>query len=971
MTTAITVSADVGPWTAMKRAIFGIASTTALLASLTAAQPAFAQATNPTPEPSGLEAIVVTGTRIVRNGYEAPTPVTVLNIEDLERDAPINIADTINKLPEFSNSPSGHNSGATVSDANGGVNNLNLRSLGANRTLVLLDGVRVAPASITGFFGNGGAVDINAFPDNLVSRVDVVTGGASAPYGSDALAGVVNFILDKDFTGVKGNATYGETTYGDDKQYALSFAAGTGFAGGRGHLLLSVEDNYDDGIPNAAQARSWVRDYVGLIQNPAYTATNGKPYFIIRNNVGSALYTPGGLVSSGPLTGLDFGPGGVPRQFNFGNPSDGFAMVGGDWREAPAAANGAYLNGDTSLDDRSSRQNFFGRASFDVTDNFQVFAQLDYASTTTTGYGSTSTGNDITITQDNPFLQPSVLSRMQAAGVSSFSLNTYNSDLGVAGSHNIRLFTQYLLGANGKFDAFDSRWSWDMYATRSISAIDANTVNNENTANFALATDVVRSPTTGLPICRSTLTNPNNGCVPYNPMGIGVNNQAALDYVGGNGHLQQDIAQDVISATLHGEPLSTWAGPVSLALGIEHRRDSVESWTTAADEANDFYVGNYKATDGSYLVSEGFVETVVPLAKNLPWAKSLDLNAAVRETDYSTSGRVTTWKGGATWAPNSDIRFRATRSRDIRAPNLGELFDSGQAGTSTVIDPFKGNKTVPEISITVGNPALVPEVADTTGAGFVVQPTFLPGFTASFDYYQIDIKNAIADLNEQDELDQCFEGKTVYCGYINRDPAGNITTIYLKPSNTGGTTTKGFDVEASYSRHLSDFVADWDGTVTARVLTTRVFDLTTVSPTGIAEQGAGVYSGNLDTPLVAPKFSYNVTLGYDVKNISASWTGRGIGSGVQDSRYTQCTSGCPYVAPPNYTIDNNQLPSAFYMDLSFNYHVQSAGTSNHDFYFTIQNLADRQPKGVFFYGFIPGVYDTIGRTIRVGVRFKL
>jgi iron complex outermembrane recepter protein len=848
---------------------------------------------------------------------------------------------------------------------------LNLRSLGPNRTLVLLDGVRVAPGSITGFYGNGGAADVNAFPNALISRVDVVTGGASAPYGSDALAGIVNFILDKNFTGVKGNATYGETTYGDDKQYALSFTAGTGFASDRGHVLFSVEDNDDAGIPNAAQARSWARDYVSLIANPAYTPTNGKPYFIVRQNVGSALYTPGGLVSTGPLTGLDFGPGGVPRQFNFGSPSDGFAMQGGDWREAPAAANGAYLNGDSSLDVKSSRQNAFGRVSFDITDNFQVYAQLDYATTTTTGYGTTTTGNGITISQDNPFLAPSVLAQMQATGTSSFQLNTYNSDLGVAGSHNIRTFDQFLLGATGKFEAFRSNWTWDVYATRSTTRIDANTINNLNTANFALATDTVRNPATGLPICRSTLTDPGNGCVPYNPMGIGVNSQAALDYVGGNGHLEQDINQDDFSATVHGEPFSTWAGPVSLAFGVEHRRDSVGGWTTAADTANDFYVGNYKATNGAYHVDEGFFETVIPLAKDLPWAKSLDLNGAVRETDYSTSGLVNTWKVGATWAPIRDIRFRATRSRDIRSPNLGELFNGGQAGSGFVRDPFHGNTSVPEINITVGNTALGPEIADTTGVGFVVQPSFMPGFSASVDFYRIDIQSAIADLNEQDELDQCFSGVTVYCAYINRDAAGNLTTIYLKPSNTAGTTTKGLDIEASYTKRLAELVPTWEGAFTARLLGTRVFDLTTVSPTGVAEQGAGVYSGNLDTPLVAPKWSYNLTLSYDTKSYSASWTGRGISNGIQDSRYTQCTSGCPDVTAPNYTIDNNQLPSAFYMDASFDYHLKSESTFTSDVYVTVENLADRQPKGILFYGYIPGVYDTIGRTIKAGFRFKL
>lgn len=254
-------------------------SSAALTASMAAnAQEAAPTLTETAQAPSAdVETITVTGSRLQRNGFASPTPVTVLNTEDINRVAPSNLADFVNKLPAFSNSPSTSSSGTSVSDGNGGANYLNLRSLGPNRTLILLDGIRVAPTSIGGFLRVGGAVDINEFPDALIKRIDVVTGGASAAYGSDALAGVVNFVLDKDFTGLKGVAQGGVTTYGDDRQYRVSLTAGTGFADDRGHLLASGSFNHTDGIPDAG-VRKWAAANVFRVRNPAYTATNGQPY---------------------------------------------------------------------------------------------------------------------------------------------------------------------------------------------------------------------------------------------------------------------------------------------------------------------------------------------------------------------------------------------------------------------------------------------------------------------------------------------------------------------------------------------------------------------------------------------------------------------------------------------------------------------------------------------------------------------
>lgn len=906
-----------------------------------------------------LQEVVVTGTQI-GNGYQAPQPLTVLGTADLDRNAPINIADTVNQLPQMGlGGTTAHNSSQSISDGNAGTNNLDLLSLGANRTLVLLDGVRVGASAITGFNNNGGAVDINVFPQALISRVDVVTGGASAAYGSDAISGVVNFILNKTFTGLMGNVEGGVTTYGDDRQYSGSLTYGTGFNDDRGHFLLSGAADFTSGIPNGSAARSWVNQFWGIVGN--YSAAPGQPFYVVSNHVGISAYTPGGLIYYGPLTGIDFGPGGVPRMFNFGSPNDGYGMVGGDYQETGAEDG----QGDASLDARLSRQNLFARLSYDVSDNAQIFAQFDTANTHSLVYCCGASVYS-TINSGNPFIPASVQAQMTAQGISSIYLATYNNtSLGFNGSENNRLFDQYLVGANGKFGA---GWTWDVYATRSTTALDSHTVNNYNENNMALATDVVTSPTTGLPVCASTLTNPNNGCVPYNPMGIGVNSQAAIDYVAGNAQLNQLLAEDVVSATLRGSPFSDWAGPVSLAAGVVHRNESVSASADPISEMNGWWDGNFHPTNGSYHVDEGFLETAVPLAKDAFLAKSLDFNGAVRETDYSTSGTVTTWKLGLSWSPYSDLRLRATRSRDIRAPNLGELFAAGQSETEGVVDPFKNNQTVQFEAITTGNRALQPERADETTAGIVFQPSWLEGFSASFDWYHINIGNSIITTSYQVEIDECYAGVQAFCKFIQTSPSGQLT-IYIEPANTAYIRTQGFDIEASYSKRLSDLINSATGAMNIHLLATHVGNLTTVNSAEEALEEAGATT--------VPTWRYYLVLGYDTDRFSAAWTGRGFSSGVLSNDYIQCTTACPTVAPPYFTINDNHLPGAFYMDASLTWHLKHEASSSQDLYLTVQNLANINPSGSAavtlsaFQGAGPTPYETLGRIFRAGFRFRM
>ena len=914
-----------------------------------------------------MQEVQVTGTRIVRNGYQAPTPVSVIGPEMLDAIAATNISDAVNMMPEFAASVTPANSSASISSGTAGVNNLNLRGLGPNRTLVLIDGERVVGSTVSGFNNNGGAVDTNIIPDALVSRVDIVTGGASAAYGSDALSGVVNFVLDRHFTGVKVNATGGITTYGDDPNYNVTLTAGIPFAENRGHFIVSLGHAYNEGIQG--NPRPWAQFAYGIISNPNYTPTNGQPSLITRPGVSLSLTAPGGLIQSGPLAGITFGPGGTPYKFQYGPKNNGFEMAGGDWQLA-------RIDNLPDLDAHLTRSTIFSRASFEITDKIEVYAQIHANDSFATLNSSPNFNFGTTVTTDNPFIPASVLASMNRLGVSSFTVGTTNADLPLLTADNERKFRWYLVGAGGNFDMFRSTWNWDMHVGQSSTDLFASAPNDTILANYALATDAVLAPN-GSIVCRSTLTNPNNGCKPYDVMGIGVNSQVAKNYILGTAYLDQTLRENDAAATLRGQPFSIWAGPVSLALGAEYRNENVSSRTDALDEANAFLTGNYHPTFGHYDVTEGYVETVVPLAKDLSFAKELDLSAAVRATDYSTSGYVTTWKLGMTYAPIDDVRFRVTRSRDIRAPSLGELFSAGTSSTNTIFDPLTGKNTTIDTP-TKGNVDLTPERADTTGAGVIFSPRFWPGFNASIDYYKININNAIATLTPQGVVDGCYAGVTALCSFIERTN-GLISSVTIAPANVLSQNTEGFDFEAGYTRPLPV------GNLDLRFFGNYVSSLKTVNNTAVPAvfEGAGVNADDgITNPLpIAPKFRFIASASYNYDAFTATLTARYIGSGRYANNYIACTTACPASTAANPTIDQNQISPVTYYDLALNY-VFSKGderSRHEEAFFVVQNLANTPPPLVagsdVSGGIILGqansfLYDRLGRMFRAGIRLK-
>ncbi len=934
---------------------------------------ALAQTPAQTAQAGTVEEIVVTGTRVLRDGYEAPTPLTVVGIEQIENTVTPNIADFVNTLPQLAGSATPQNQISSVSAGGAGLNTLNLRNLGAVRTLILLDGQRSVGSQATG------VVDINDFPQSLISRVDVVTGGASAAYGSDAFSGVVNFILDKNYVGLKGDVSGSVTTYGDDRSWKMSLTAGTAFAGGRGHFLLSAEAFHNDGI--FTTQRPWANDGWHIMNNPAYgtNAALGQstsvPERIVRNHVSQDVITPGGIITAGPLKGIAFGKGGIPYQFQYGSLVADPWMQGGEWQ-------GNDISTLSTLDPRHSHQSLFSRASYDVTDDINVFIQYNWSfshvdnSQTSPKYNQAN----LTVKADNAFIPASVQAQMTALKLTNIQMGSMNIQLPPSATDNQRMVNRYVVGGNGKFDAFESTWSWDAYYQYGWSGVSKRFL-DRLTKNFGQAWDSVRNAQ-GIPVCRvnadASTTNDDRNCVPYSLFGSDVNSQASINYIMGTSYNRQYFTQEVMAATVRGEPFSSWAGPVSLAAGIEHRTEGGGGYSDALSTANAYTLGNQLATQGSYNVTEGFVETVIPLAKDAVWAQSFDLNAAIRATSYSTSGYVTTWKVGATWMPIEDIRVRVTRSRDIRAPNRSELFASGIFTTNTLIDPFRNNQGTTYTTNNNGNPNLLPEKGDTTGLGVVLQPQFFPGFSASVDYWNIDISAAIGTLGAQAIVDQCFLGKQQFCAAITRDPVAlTISEIKTSPFNFVNQLARGLDFEASYRLALDTVADSWAGNVSFRALATHYLKNYNNNNVATPTDSVGSNSGN-----GPPNWRWTADLTYALDPIRVGIAARGVSAGVQDTSFIQCTSGCPVSTADHRTIDNNYIAGAIYFDTSFSYkfkHVAEDGLDMEAF-LNIKNITNKDPAlvatgpgGVTFINppFNSSLYDSLGRVFRAGVRFKM
>ena len=916
------------------------------------------------PVSEDVEALVVTGSRIVRDGYKAPTPVNVVGAEELQTSAGTNISDVLRTVPAFAGSVTPATGITSVSANGAGLNLLNLRSMGSNRTLILIDGQRSVSARADG------VVDVNTIPQQLVQRVDVVTGGASAIYGSDAVTGVVNFVLDKTFTGVKAEVSGGVTTYGDDRNYKIAITAGTPFANGRGHFIISGEVNNKDGVLD--NYRPWNMSQLGIIQNSAANVAAGQPQRLVRTGVDS-WFTRGGTIDGGPLRGIHFGEGGTPYNFVFGSITDGSYTAGGDSRL------GTIRNDTGTLDPMEKRQSAFTRLSYYITDDINLFAQASWnrSHTFNWAFSHFMLNQGSTVRSGNPFIPASVQAQMTALGVTSFRVSGMNYDLPWIGPDSDRRTMRYVLGAEGRLDALGSRWSWDAYWQRGVTLLSYTAVGATRKSLRDQAADAVIDPRSGAIVCRSTLTNPGDGCVPYNNMGLGVNSEAVINFItmGYNyPHKNDRLQLDVVAGSLSGEPFSTWAGPVSMAFSGEYRKEKGRSVPTSYTLFGDWHSGNFFPFAGESSVYEGAVETVIPLASDVAWADSWDVSAALRATKYSVSGRVTTYKIGTTYQPISDIRLRATRSRDIRAPNLQDLYNKVSGGFGPTFDPVV-NATVNVLNTTEGNPALKPEKADTTSFGVVVQPRFLMGFSASVDYWNIDLQDAIASPSTTQIINFCFQGIQSYCSDLTRGGVNNaLTAAIRRPVNIAKQITRGIDFEASYGFRLDDLIPSWSGMVNMNLQMTKYLknysDTTLAPPTdNVGEMGGGA----------PPHWALTARVGYTGATWKTGVTARAMSSGVLHNEWIECQSACPRVVAPAITIDDNSAPGFLYFDWNISKDLEIMGRQS-EVFLNINNIFNKDPgfipKGADEIGYEislsnPSKYDVLGRVFRAGIRIRM
>jgi iron complex outermembrane receptor protein len=887
-----------------------------------------------------LDEVVVTGSRISRTGFDAPTPTTVMDSTQINLAAAPNVGQLVTEMPMFeaTNTPAA----TTVSSQFAGQNNLNLRGLGPNETLVLVDGHRFVPST------SSGLIDTNVIPSSLVDRIEVVTGGASAAWGSDAVAGVVNIITKKNFDGLSGDFQPGISTYGDNKTYKGSLMWGTSFADGNGHFVIAAEGDSESGVGQQT-SRPWASQGYNVVGNPNAGVT-GQPTYLIAPNAQMSQATLGGLITSGPLTGTAFGPGGTPYQFDY-KPGDGFYQLGG---------NGIRGSDYETLVVPVKRYSFFNKADYDL-DGVTFFYQLSHAFSD--GYNPNLVPpfnfGDIQINTNNYYLDtkyPSLAAQLTAAGQTSFLLGRYSTDFGYINTDDSNTTDRLLVGAEGKFG---SSWKWNVTGEYGRNVYESNVGNNVLVNNLNNSADAVLGPS-GQPVCAANLTNPNAapGCVPVNLFGVGSPSRSAINYFTATQSLISNTYEHDIAATLTGDLFSLYREPVSIATGAEYRGESVNQNSDMNSQQQNFLLGNPQPLSGELSEKEVFAEILVPVLRNLPLAKSLDFNAAIRETQYQISGTARTWKLGLTYAPTDDVKFRVTRSQDIRAPNLSELYTTRFELFAPVIIPTTGQNVTVE-QLTGGNPDLKPEVAQTLTAGVVFTPTFLTGFRASVDYYNIDIKDAISTLTPQTVVNLCYQGQTALCSLLTHNSSGTLTAVNLTNINVAQLSETGVDVETSYLLPLSDLGISSGATLRFRALINNVETLKNFDGSTIVDY-AGDVGGN--NPYGLPKWRGQVNITYEEGPFAVDVADRYIGKGNYDN--TQLTA---------YSV--NQIPSVDYVNLSLQYTTKPGGMQTLQYFLKINNLLNKNPPidpQQFFANIQtnPILYDTVGRMFYAGVRFK-
>jgi outer membrane receptor protein involved in Fe transport len=964
-----------------------LASTIIIGAAMAVAAPAFAQDAS-----APIQEVVVTGSRIPQPNLTAISPVTAVSNAEIKLEGTTRIEDLLNNLPQVFASQ-----GSTISNGSNGTATVDLRGLGDNRTLVLIDGKRVVP-------GDPGApaVDLNNIPALLVDRVEVDTGGASAVYGSDAVAGVVNFIMRKNFSGVQIDAQYSLYQHDNDDTTIQGYTKAAGYAYPSGGITDGYQEsvtaimgvNSPDGKGNLTAYASYRNVEAVLEADRDYTActlaeTNGTPPFACSGS-GTTYPTRFTLLdnSAGALIGKSYQISGTGAATTLVPYSQTFNYGPYNYLQRP-----------------DTRYNFGAYGHYEISPKADVYAQLmfmDDDSTAQIAAGGSFGDVVYSIPCNYPSLSAAELSTFcggSTAGSFTGELSRRNVEGG--GRQSEFRHTSYRIQVGMKGD-LDKAWSYDGYLQF------ATTIEKSSTLNYFSINKLTNS------LSNCTI-NPNDGCVPYGAFLGGGVTQAQLNYLYEPGYTGGTTTEQVANFTLTGKlgeygVKSPWADDgVGVALGTEYRREGITEFADAASIEGDLdgAGGASAPINGSFDVYELFAEARIPLANNKPFIESANLDLAYRFSDYSTAGVTDTYAAQGDWSPVKDVRFRASFQRAVRAPNILELFAPQQVVLASYVDPCAG--TAPSFTLAQcertgmtaaqygsalnvgssanqsnilggGNPDLKPEIADTYSGGAVFTPSFLPGFSFTVDYFNIFVANVIsAGASPNYIISQCADGSSYYCSQIHRDPTFGSLAVndqgYVQNTlvNAGSLQTSGIDITGDYHFPLSRLHLDNYGSIGLSFTGTYLLSLETEQLPGSGEKFdcAGYYGiANCGTPNPVWRHQARVTWNTPWYGIQLSTRWRYFGSVKVDY-----LSSNPLLS--GSLVDNGAIPDAKlgaqnYFDMTLSFKVKD----NYTFRVGVENIfdkappivgADECPTGACNGNVYSQVYDSLGRYIFVGL----
>ncbi|MBN8483796.1 MAG: TonB-dependent receptor [Sphingomonadales bacterium] len=990
-----------------------LASAPAVLGFALTALPAYAQ--DASDEADEGATIVVTGSRLASPNLESASPVTVVTAEEIKGTGTTRVEDLVNSLPQvFAGQGSNYANGAS------GAATLNLRGLGSERTLVLVNGRRLTPGD-----PSTSAADINVIPGAMVKRIDVLTGGASSVYGADAVSGVVNFVMDTKFEGFRIDGQYSFYNHNNDigTQVTNPLAA-RGYAiprgmvtdGGTVDATVAFGTSFDDGRGHISAYAGYRKVDAVLQRDRDYSACSLAARTTAQVAANGALYSCGGSATSANGTVFD----GTSSTYQIGA---GRTLVPGF-----TPYNFGPLNYFQRPDERYTAGVF---AEYEVSDSLKPYLEFMFMDDRTVAQiaPSGNFGNTLSINCDNPLLGASQAAILCAPGnllsdtsnpfatvgnsggtalVFTDALgNTYNKGFAQILRRNVEgggrqsdlQHTSYRAVIGMKGDLSDA-WSYDLYYQYGRTIYNQIYKNDFSVTRITRALDVVTNPTTGAPVCRSVLDGTDPNCVPWDIWGTGTVTQAALNYVQVPGLAKGINTEQIVSGALTGD-LGAYGikSPAAqegfgIAIGAEYRKATLDFVTDVSFQTGDL-AGQGGATPsvaGDFNVKEVFGELRMPLVQESLF-HDLTFTAGYRYSSYKVNGGgsfdTDTYKIEGEFAPIRDIRFRGGYNRAVRAPTLQDFFAPQLVALDGSNDPCAGfaitaantgclaqglsigqivapNPADQYNGLGGGNPFLQPEIADTWTAGVVLQPGFLPGFSLSVDWFNIKVKNAIQGIGADTIVTQCTNtADPFFCSLVRRDASGSLWRtnngyIINTPQNIGYAQTKGIDVSAAYSRQLGGL-----GRMNVSFVGTWLDKLESFDGITIPVDCVGYHGALCGTP--NPKWRHQMRVGLDTKmgiGVSVRW--RYFDSVVQDR-----SSSNPNLAGTTQPA-NLRIPAVSYFDLALTADVGD----NFKFRLGANNLLDKTPPLTVGAACPAGpcngnswaqVYDSLGRYVYAGV----